>query len=145
MFQLYSKGCEYAIKALSQMEDPNQNYSAKNICRRARIPESFSRKVFQSLVHGRFLEAVPGPGGGYRLRQNLKEVSILDIIRAVDGAKAFDHCIMGFARCSEKTPCLLHDNWLKAKKHLVNELRERKLKDLISMTQKKRRNSNGKL
>lgn len=145
MFQMYSKGCEYAIKALAQMEDPEQNYSAKDICKRARIPESFSRKVFQFLVRGKFLDAIQGPGGGYRLHQNLNEVSILDIIHAVDGPKAFDHCIMGFAKCSEKIPCLLHDNWRKAKKHLIDELSGKKLKDLIGLEQKKRRDPNGKI
>jgi len=131
VFQLYSKGCEYAIKALIQMRDPDQNYSAKQICKRARIPESFSRKIFQALVRGGFLEAIQGPGGGYCLRQHPKKISVLDIVRAVEGNQTFNQCVMGLSRCVERNPCALHDSWLKAKEKLTSELREKRLQDLI--------------
>ena len=131
MFQLYSKGCEYTIKALIQMKDSTQNYGAKDICRRARVPESFSRKIFQSLVRGKFLQAVPGPGGGYKLCKRPNEISILDVIQAVDGPSAFDQCIMSLSKCSEKHACLLHQSWLKVKEPLLHELQKKKLQDLM--------------
>ncbi len=138
VFQLYSKGCEYAIKALVQMRDPIQNYSAREICKRAHIPESFSRKVFQSLVRGNFLEAITGPGGGYRLCTHPEKISILDIVRAVDGQRAFDHCVMGLSKCGEKSPCLLHYSWLKAKASLISQLESKKLQDLIDEQKRKK-------
>ena len=138
MFRLYSKGCEYAIKALIHMRDSGKNYGAREICRRARIPESFARKVFQDLVKSDFLEAVSGPGGGYRLKKSAEEVTILDVVRTVDGSDAFDQCIMGLSKCGERKPCVLHESWLKAKVPLLNELRKKKLFDLISDYDKKK-------
>ena len=137
MFQLYSKGCEYTIKALIQMRDPDQNYGARDICRHARVPESFSRKIFQSLVRGKFLRSVSGPGGGYKLRKRPDEISILDIVWAVDGPRAFDQCIMGFSRCGGKNACPLHQSWLKAKAPLIHELQKKKLQDLIKNRNRK--------
>ena len=67
MFRLYSKGCEYAIRAMLHMvpgEEP-QWFQAKMVCKKAGIPESFTRKIFQALVGGGFLNASRGPGGGY--------------------------------------------------------------------------------
>lgn len=138
MFQLYSKGCEYAIKALIQMQDPNQNYDAEGICKRARIPESFSRKIFQALVRGKFLRAVPGPGGGYQSRKHAKKITVLDIVRAVDGPKAFNSCIMGLSICGKESPCPLHESWAKAKFHLIEELEGKKLLDLIHHQNRKK-------
>lgn len=139
MFHLYSKGCEYAIKALIQLKDENQNYDARNICRRARVPESFARKIFQDLVRNNFLEAVSGPGGGYRLKKKPDEITILDIVHAVDGEDSFDQCIMGLSKCGNQKPCLLHESWLKAKIPLLTELKKKKLSDLIKDYDKKNR------
>ncbi len=139
MLQLYSKGCEYTIKALIQMKEPKQNYGAREICKRARVPESFSRKIFQALVHGKFLEAISGPGGGYKLRKHPENISILDIVYAVDGENAFDQCIMGLSKCGQKNACLLHQSWLKAKEPLLSELQRKKLQDLINDQEKKKR------
>lgn len=132
MLRIYSKGCEYAIKALALMGDPEARYRAADICRKARIPESFSRKVFQMLVRGRFLEAVTGPGGGYRLRSGVCDVSILDIIKAVDGVKSLERCVMGLSVCSDKKPCLMHSSWMNAKPYLIRELEEKKLRDIMA-------------
>ena len=135
--QLYSKGCEYAIKALLHMKEQGKNYGARAICRKARIPESFSRKVFQSLVRGDFLEAISGPGGGYRLKNHPKEISILDIVKAVDGEKAYDQCVMGLSKCQNSNPCVLHESWQNTKKKLTSELGTKYLQDLMDQQEKK--------
>lgn len=138
MFRLYSKGCEYAIRALVYMAQKRDepNLRAKDICRKARIPESFTRKVFQSLVKGKYLEAVPGNGGGYRLAKDPRKISILEIVEAVDGRRTFDRCLMGSAsKCSSNHPCALHADWMKTKNSLLLNLEARRLKDLVCVFQ----------
>ncbi|MCH7649769.1 MAG: Rrf2 family transcriptional regulator [Nitrospinae bacterium] len=91
MFRLYSKGCEYAIRALvhAAPKKKGERFKAKAICEKAGIPESFTRKVFRLLVHAGFLEALRGPGGGYALLEDPERISLLEIIKAVDGADTF--------------------------------------------------------
>ncbi|OGX12060.1 MAG: hypothetical protein A2351_01805 [Omnitrophica bacterium RIFOXYB12_FULL_50_7] len=133
MFRLYSKACEYAIRAFLCLADQRNksNLTAREVCRRARIPESYTRKVFQALVRGKYLGAVPGNGGGYRLLRKPDKVSILEIIQAVDGKYTFERCIMGVSRCSCRRPCLLHSTWEASKKSLLKELNAAHLEDLI--------------
>jgi len=133
VFRLYSKACEYAIRAFLCLAGEREeiNLTARDVCRKARIPEAYTRKVFQSLVRGKYLGAVPGNGGGYRLLRKPDKVSILEIIQAVDGKDTFEHCIMGASRCSCRRPCLLHSTWETSKKSLLEELEARHLGDLV--------------
>ena len=134
MFRLYSKGCEYAIRALTLIppSTDNQRFQTKEICERAGIPESFARKIFQSLVQGGFLEAFRGPGGGYALKEDPSEISLLRIIKAVDGEDTFAGCVMGLPRCDSLKPCPLHFTWATAKARLLATLEAKTLQDLIN-------------
>jgi Rrf2 family protein len=49
------------------------------------IPERFLVKVLRPLVNAGILRSVKGPGGGYRLGRAPKEVSLLEVVEAVDG------------------------------------------------------------
>ncbi len=140
MFKLYSKGCEYALRALtyaaSQSED--SRFQAKDVCEKTEIPESFTRKVLQSLVQGGFLQAVRGPGGGYELTRPASEITLLDVIVAVEGEDTFNHCVLGFPTCAAKHPCPLHDTWTGAKQQLLTQLKRRTLQELADSTLRKK-------
>lgn len=136
MFRLYSKGCEYAIRALIHMgpRENSQRFQAKDICKKADIPESFTRKIFQDLVAGGVLDAVPGPGGGYAIIKHPKDISLLDVIESVDGTNTFEGCILGLSECNANEPCPLHHAWSNAKEGLLKQLDAQTLQDLINTT-----------
>ncbi|MDP3920660.1 MAG: Rrf2 family transcriptional regulator, partial [Candidatus Omnitrophota bacterium] len=124
MFHLYSKGCEYTLRALiCGLEMTNgQGFRVEDACRVAEVPESFTRKGFQRLAHQGVLKAVRGPGGGYHLQGSASDISILEIVRLVDGKEIYEHCVMGLSQCGDKAPCPIHKIWKKMKKALMGEL-----------------------
>lgn len=140
MFKLYSKGCEYALRALTYAASRSENgrFQAKEICEKAGIPESFTRKVFQALTQGGFLQAVRGPGGGYELTRPANEITLLDVIVAVEGEDTFEHCVMGLPTCGSSTPCPLHDTWARGKCELMAQLRRQTLQDFAAVPRRKR-------
>jgi len=133
VFRLYSKGCEYAIRALmcAAPDGSVRRFQAKDVCQRSGIPEPYTRKVLQSLVQAGFLRAVLGPGGGYEMTRDPAEITLYEIIRAVDGEDTFDACILGLSKCGGKNPCPLHEVWANAKERLFTQLHSKTLKDLI--------------
>lgn len=135
MFRLYSKGCEYAIRALLCVVPKGEvrRFQAAEICRRVGIPEPYTRKVFQALVRGGFLRASRGPGGGYELTRDPGAITLLEVIRAVDGEETFDHCVMGLPQCGSEHPCPLHPVWSGAKEQLLEQLAQQTLEDLSDM------------
>lgn len=138
MFCLYSKGCEYAIRALAEISDGKStgNFRAQDICRKAQIPEAYARKTFQALVQNGFLEAVPGPGGGYALARDPKKTTVMDVVDAVEGKDNYSQCLMGLAACSDHHPCALHYTWLKLKGQMIGALQSKTLLDLSRSLQK---------
>ncbi len=122
--RLYSKGCEYLIRALTRMSEREriEGFSVRVVCRRAHIPESFMRKVLQNLAHKGLLVARRGPGGGYRFRFDPSPMPLLALITAVDGGDVFDQCVIREVDCDEDRPCAMHAIWTKAKKNLLDEL-----------------------
>ena len=134
MFKFYSKGCEYVLWALVYApEDQEQgNFSAGDICRKAKVSEASTRKSLQALVRVGILEAVSGPQGGYRLAKSSRDIPLLDIIKAVDGENFSNHCVMGFLRCNEKHPCPLHDTWKILKGHMIEKMNSATLHQLMA-------------
>ncbi|MCL4691841.1 MAG: Rrf2 family transcriptional regulator [Candidatus Hydrogenedentes bacterium] len=139
MFTLYSKGCEYTFRALvhAATEDGKGRFQAKDVCEKAGIPEPYTRKVFQSLVQGGLLIAARGPGGGYVLAEKPSDISLLRVIRAVDGEETFDACVMGLPQCDGKHPCPLHEVWAGAKERLLERLEKNTLQDLLDAAKTK--------
>lgn len=131
VFQLFSKKCEYVLRALLCAADDSgtARFRARDICERAGVPESYSRKVFQSLVQGGFLRAVLGPGGGYELRHKPSQITLLEVIHAVDGDLTFGKCLLGRPRCGS-TPCLLHNVWGEIRENIVKSLSQLTLSDI---------------
>jgi Rrf2 family protein len=55
------------------------------IARKRRIPERFLLKVLKPLVSAQILYSVKGPNGGYRLARSPNDITLLEVIEAVDG------------------------------------------------------------
>lgn len=154
--RLFSKGAEYAIRALmiAIEQGLDRRMAAPEICARADIPEAFARKGFQQLVHAGILEAVRGPGGGYRLSANPAKVSLWHIITAMDGPEQFGRCPLGVGcekvlqaadqkkfpcqsceechpRCGYEKACPLHDLWRDVRRTVIPRLANTTLQDIV--------------
>jgi Rrf2 family transcriptional regulator, iron-sulfur cluster assembly transcription factor len=140
MFCLYSKRCEYTIRALTCVlnDAKRRGFLVKDICRRAKVPEPYTRKAFQKLVQSGFLKALRGPGGGYRLSRDPGKISILELIKAVDGEDMFEQCVLGLSRCGDADPCPIHETWKNVKSKVIEELGTKTLKQLMALPDSKK-------
>jgi len=122
--KLYSRRCTYTIRALTAMAARAQagRFRAADICRAAGIPESYTRKTFQTLVQAGFLEAATGPGGGYRMISDPTHTSLRQVVEAVDGTDEWSGCVLGHARCNPRHPCALHPMWQSLKARMLADL-----------------------
>jgi Rrf2 family protein len=82
-----TRASSYAIHALVFMaaQKKNRPVASHHIAKARGIPERFLLKVLKPLVSARVLHSVKGPNGGYRLARAPSEISILEILEAVDG------------------------------------------------------------
>jgi Rrf2 family transcriptional regulator, cysteine metabolism repressor len=83
----FTRASSYAIHALVFMAAQKQNrpLASHHIAKARGIPERFLLKVLKPLVSARVLHSIKGPNGGYRLARAPSEITVLEILEAVDG------------------------------------------------------------
>jgi Rrf2 family protein len=110
---LYSKTCEYAIRAMIYMAGkPKGAYcTAQEVAKAEGLPAYFLSKILRILARHRLLDSAKGPTGGFALSRASDKVFLREIVDAVDGKDAYESCAIGFMSCTEDTPCPLHDMW----------------------------------
>ncbi len=85
---------------------PGQAHSADDIAEATQVPRRYAHKVLQALVRAGLVRSQPGPGGGYALVPRPEEVSILDVVEAVEPIPRIRRCPLGLK--SHTSLCPLH-------------------------------------
>jgi Rrf2 family protein len=82
-----TRASQYALQALAHyVRLPAGTILASHkVAQEEDIPERFLLKVLKPLVTARILRSVKGPNGGYSLSRSAKDISILEVVEAVDG------------------------------------------------------------
>lgn len=86
--------------------------------------------VMAPLTRSGWVASVSGPHGGYELSSGLNDVSLLDLIEAVEGTVDDSRCLHLGPVHSSGIQCALHEPWMRAKKAMLSELSSTSLSDL---------------
>ena len=137
---IHSSACEYAIRAMTYVAgfEPGKRLLARDVSAHERIPGPFLGKIFQTLVRAGLLKSSKGPGGGFALTKDPGTISLYDIYQAIDGATYLDACAVGLARCTDETPCPLHERWKPIRERIRQYLQTTSLADMADATRRKR-------
>ncbi|MBW7889191.1 MAG: Rrf2 family transcriptional regulator [Bacteroidetes bacterium] len=134
MSVLFNKQSEYALQAVIYLakKPPQELVAAKDISSKLNIPYHFISKTLQLLVNKGFLTSMKGPFGGFSLARSAKEITVMDIIEAIDGREFIDTCVMGFPDCGGENPCPAHEMWSKIKEKIQADLLSKSLYDMAA-------------
>ena len=137
---VYSRPCEYAIRTMAYLArvEPHKRVQAQEIAAAEGIPSPFLAKVLQQLARANLINSFKGPGGGFSLNRNPREVSLYDIFRVVDGVDDLERCAVGLAECSDFAPCPLHDTWKSVRVHLLQYLKKTTLEEMGTAVERKK-------
>ena len=119
---MFSKSCEYAIKAMifvAQKSKDEARLSIKEIAKGTDAPEHFVAKIMQDLGRKKLVHSVKGPNGGFYMEKKDFKISIADIVKAMDGDRLYTDCVLGLKACSEKNPCPVHFEYKEIKKNFI--------------------------
>lgn len=114
--------------AMSQKGGP---VSLAGISERQGISLSYLEQLFGKLRRNELVSSVRGPGGGYLLAKPLEDVSVADIIRAVDEPMDATQC-GGKENCHDDQKCITHDLWAGLNEHIFDYLSSVKLATLVA-------------
>ncbi|MGK2951808.1 MAG: Fe-S cluster assembly transcriptional regulator IscR [Thiobacillus sp.] len=101
------------------------------ISERQDISLSYLEQLFSRLRRHELVESVRGPGGGYYLARALDDLSVADIIRAVDEPIDATQC-GGKENCRDEHRCMTHDLWVGLNAHIYDYLDNVTLASLVA-------------
>ena len=121
-----TRQADYAIRAVRYLakQGPNQRSATSTVAQEMKIPPSFLAKIISQLSIAGLLHTSRGARGGVTLARDAKEISILDVVEAIDGPILLNECVGDPADCEFSNDCLVHPIWVEAQESLVKRLRE---------------------
>jgi Rrf2 family protein len=101
---------QYALRAMTVLTALGSGASARtrDLAGPARVPGDYLSKILRKLVQARLLVSVKGHHGGFRLARPAREITLEEILVAVDEWAGEKECVFGFNRCDGRNPCPLH-------------------------------------
>jgi len=110
---MLSSACQDTIRACVWLSTQSsaEFFRIQTISDSLNLPYHFMAKSLQKLVHANILVSSRGAMGGVKLARSTHDITLLSIIKAVDGETFFDACVLGMGDCEAEKPCALHAQW----------------------------------
>ena len=93
-------------------------------------PEKFLRKIFHSLTRSGLVKSYRGLGGGFRLARNPRDISMLEVIEAIEGEVTFVPCLKIPPDCEALATCSMVEVWTEVRNRFRSTLSEVRVSDL---------------
>ncbi len=139
--RLTTKG-RFAVTAMLDLalRQANGPVTLAGSSERQGISLSYLEQLFGKLRRAALVESVRGPGGGYCLAKNTEDISVADIIIAVDEPLDATQC-GGQENCRGKQRCMTHDLWTDLNRTLFVYLANINLASLVEKQHHHEQNS----
>ena len=140
---LYSAGVEYGIHCLIFLVGDggeSRDASVRDLAELQGVPQDYLAKIFTKLAKAKLVAATEGVRGGFRLARPADEITLLDIVTAIDGQKLIFDCREIRGRCALfegeppgwaiEGPCAVHAAMITAQKRMEEALAQQTVLDL---------------
>jgi Rrf2 family iron-sulfur cluster assembly transcriptional regulator len=132
--QLSTRG-RYAVMAMTELagHDADRAMTLAAIAERQQISRPYLEQLFASLRREGLVRSVRGPGGGYRLARPAEELSVAQVVTAVDESLRATRCKGDGPGCMKGgARCLTHDLWVETGRQLRDYLAGVSLADVLA-------------
>lgn len=129
---MFSQKVEYALRTVVQLAaNAPEPQTVEQIARATLVPPAYQAKVVQALVHAGLLHSQRGVGGGITLVKPPAELTILEVVNAVDPIKRIATCPLGLASHGVRL-CPLHRRMDNALASVEKAFRETTLAEVLA-------------
>ena len=135
--RLTTKG-RFAVTAMLDLalREHHGPVTLAGIGQRQSVSISYLEQLFGKLRRAKLVSSVRGPGGGYCLARTIAEITVADIISAVDEPIDATQC-GGKENCNDDRRCITHDLWATLNEKMNDYLSSVSLADVVSHQQGK--------
>ncbi len=129
---IITRATEYSVRAVLHLAAcyPAAVVSKQEICAAEGITPAFLTKILQPLIRSGLVRSKRGVAGGFALARNPAQVTLLDVMKAVDEPLTLNLCLLEGHPCERECTCPVHDLWTEARERLEEIFGRRSLAEL---------------
>jgi Rrf2 family protein len=130
---VFNKETEYALRGLVYIQLQNlggRRPGIIEISQEIDAPQFYTAKILQRLVRDGFVESQKGKGGGFYFDVKKPDLSLSELILALEGGKAIRGCAFGLKQCDGDNPCPLHGKYAPIREALNTLITEETIQSL---------------
>lgn len=126
------RNTDYALRAMVNLAKnfKNGSVSTKTIAEQENISYQLACKLMQKLHNARLLKSYMGPKGGFSLRQKPSKITLLHIIKAIQGPIRLNRCLLSIDSCSKGANCPVRPKLAKLQNYINEYLNSITLEEL---------------
>ncbi len=131
---MLSRKADYGVRAMVDIarQPPAARIVVADIAKRQNIPAFYLAKIVPHLARAGLVRTTLGAAGGITLNVSPDQISLLQIIEAIDGPLALNRCSVDPADCEHHATCPTWDVWCQAQLQLNRMLAETRISDLAA-------------
>ncbi|HSV85023.1 MAG TPA: Rrf2 family transcriptional regulator [Levilinea sp.] len=120
-----TRQADYALRAMIYLAhlEPTKRAATSQIAEEKRIPPSFLAKIISQLSIAGLIHTSRGARGGVSLARLPEDISVLEVVEAIDGPIALNECTEDPSACQFGDDCAIRPLWCEAQAELVDRLR----------------------
>jgi Rrf2 family protein len=139
-FMKLSEGVEWGLHCVSVLAGlpTRATLPTKSLAEYHSLSETYLSKHLQALTNAGIIESVPGPKGGYRLVRRPEEITLLEVVEAIDGREPLFRCTeirqqgpLALEPKAYRLPCGIHVAMARAEKAWREALRSQTVADIV--------------
>ena len=109
---ILSKLADYGVIVATRLAaEPGRQMTAAALAAEARLPRATVAKVLKALAHAGVVSGARGAAGGYRLARPATEISVAEVVAAIDGAIGLTQCTSHTPSCERSEFCPTRTPW----------------------------------
>ncbi len=127
-----TREADYGIRSVLYLSrQPFKKVSFVNeISEEYKIPRSFLAKILQKLVKAKIVRSYRGVKGGFSLARQARDITVLDVLEAIEGKLALNICVSDKKKCIFSKHCPSHLLWMNVQARVVDTLKKANFDDL---------------
>lgn len=131
-----TRAADYAVRVMIHLASlpPGTRVQRNDLAEATAVPESFMSKVLQALVRARFVSSRRGVDGGFELMVPAEQVSLLNVVEAIEGPIQLNFCLGSGENCERQKTCAAHFVWAEAQAAMVAVLKKATIANLAKQT-----------
>ena len=127
----FNRETDYSIRIIYCLAKSNRRIGAAEIAAQTDVSQRFSLKILLKLVNEGFVKSFKGVGGGYELTRPASEITMLDVVEAIDGPVGISQCLHNDSKCERSECCYFHRIFDGISKEITEKLKSVTFQDVV--------------